>query len=188
MSKKRLSHDLAVLEAMAAEMVDYLKSDVLFWQMARGNMPKLTLGGYLMRQHRLLHLSALLDEAEQQRLQTAVAQFDAALVEKVVRLEQKIHTELGARIRQWGEYLKDVQAQSGASGYGTAVEARAMIAAMTDKLQSPPYQLQPRILDQVGLLDRSLRQRWQPGEFVWPSEWMPAYPEETYWWLYGRPQ
>src|SRR5688500_2426298 len=55
----RLSEDLEVLEAMAAEMNEYLKSEVLFWPMRQGNLPRLTIGGYLMREHRLRALAEL---------------------------------------------------------------------------------------------------------------------------------
>ena len=56
----KLTRDLSILVAMAAEMETYLNSDVLFWHMSTSHMPALTLGGYLMRQHRLLALRDLL--------------------------------------------------------------------------------------------------------------------------------
>jgi len=188
--KEKLSQDLAILEAMASEMEDYLKSDVLFWRMMKGNMPMLTLGGYLVREHRLLALRHLLDESEQARLDAAVTRFNQALVERIVRFEQKAHQELEARIRQWSEYLRDLEGDSKAAAvnYETAAETRTMIAALAHRLQMAPYQLQPRVPEQVELLDRKLRRRWQPGDFIWPDEWRPAYPEMEYWWLYGRPK
>ena len=188
--KEKLKQDLAILEAMASEMEAYLMSDVLFWQMMKGGMPKLTLGGYLMRQRRLLALrDELLDTAEQARLDAAVAQFNQALVEKIVRFEQKANEELGVRLRQWSEYLKDLNWESKASAatYGSAVETRAMIAALIDKLQTAPYRLEPHYAQQLNVLDMNLRNHWKWGEFVWPDEWQPAYPRDRYWWLYGKP-
>ena len=38
-SSERLEKDLAILEAMAAEMEQYLREDILFWRMAQGGMP-----------------------------------------------------------------------------------------------------------------------------------------------------
>jgi hypothetical protein len=187
---EKLRQDLEILAAMGAEMDNYLKSDVLFWPMTNGTMPRLTLGGYLMRQHRLLALENLLTEDERARLEAAVTEFNAALVEKIVRLEQRANQELEARLRQWGEYLKDLARESGSSGayYGTAVEPRAMMTALINKLKLPPYQLEPRIPQQLGMYDNNLRRRWQSGDFVWPEEWQPAYPEGTYWYLYGKPK
>jgi hypothetical protein len=187
---EKLRQDLEILAAMAAEMDSYLKSDVLFWPMANGNMPRLTLGGYLMRQHRLLALENLLAEGEKERLDAAVAQFNEALVEKIVRLEQRVHEELEARLRQWAEYLKDLSRESASSNayYATAVETRAMIRALVNKLKLPPYQLNERILQQITMYDGNLRLRWHSGDFVWPEEWQPAYTKGVYWWLYGRPK
>ncbi|MCI0397143.1 MAG: hypothetical protein L0332_35590 [Chloroflexi bacterium] len=188
--QNKLDRDLEILEAMAAEMEEYLRSSVLFWPMARGDLPRLTLGGYLMRQHRLTALRHLLGEKEVARLDAAVEKFNQALVEKVVRFESRAHEELHARLRQWGEYLNDLNDTSGAAGdyYESAVETRAMIAALVEKLQMPPYRLEERVAQQLGLLDNNLRRRWQPGDFVWPEAWQPAYPQSEYWWLYGRPR
>jgi hypothetical protein len=72
--------------------------------------------------------------------------------------------------------------------YRTAVETRAMIAALVNKLQSKPYELQSRFVSQVNLLDGNLRNNWQSGDFIWPPEWEPAYPRLNYWWLYGQPR
>lgn len=190
MAESKLQHDLAILTAMADEMADYLRSDVLFWPMSSGGMPKLTLGGYLMRQFRLLALGDTLQPAEQQQLSRAVSTFNQALVERVVRFEQKAHQELEARIRQWGEYLRDLEKDRdmGPAGYGTAVETRAMIAVLVEKLQKRPYQLQPRIMPRIDLLDQNLRHFWEPGPFVWVAAWQPAYPQADFWWLYGQPK
>jgi hypothetical protein len=63
-----------------------------------------------------------------------------------------------------------------------------MVAALINKLQFPPYQLDERIPQQTAAYDNNLRRRWQSGEFVWPEEWQAAYPKGEYWWLYGRPR
>jgi len=175
---------------MAAEMEAYLKSDVLFWRMSKFSVPALTLGGYLMRQHRLLLLRDLLTQNQQADLSSTVALYNSSLVERIVRFEQKAHRELDARLRQWGEYLKDVDRGVAAksSNYSTAVEVRAMIISITDQLQLAPYNLSRQVPQQVALLDSQLRRSWEPGDFVWPNSWQPAYPTVEYWWLYGKPK
>ena len=184
----KLEQDLAIAAAMAAQMDDYLKCDILFWNMGQSGMPMLTLGGYLMRQYRLLLLSNLLSEAQQGELETAVIQFNAALAEKIVRLEVKANSELEARIRQFEAFLRDLRkGQETGMNYRTAVEPRAMVAALVDKLRMAPYQLDRQIPGRVETLDRSLRQRWVSGEFIWPQDWQPAYPQDEFWWLYGKP-
>ena len=184
---EKLQRDVEILAAMANEIETYLRSDVLFWHIMDATMPRLTLGGYLMRQHRLLALEDLLDEATRGGLETAVIQYNQALVEKIVRLEQKIHRELEARLRQWSEYLRDLSKDKRAANYAAMVETRAMIEALVGQLELPPYQLDTRVPQQIVLLDNNLRRYWHRGDFIWPPEWQPAYPESVYWWLYGTP-
>ncbi len=185
---EKLQRDLVVLEAMAAEMDHYLKSDLLFWPMSQGGVPRLTLGGYLLRQHRLLGLRDLLTMEQQERLHRAINVYHEALEEKVVRLETKAHEELGARMRQWQTYVAEVKKGAGVAYYESAVEPRAMIDALMAQLRVQPYQLQEEAPRRLAALDRELRQVWEPGSFVWPKEWQPAYPRDKYWWLYGHPR
>jgi hypothetical protein len=189
-AKEKLRKDLKILELMAADMDDYLQSQTLFWPLQDSTLPRLTLGGYLMRQHRLTALRRLLEADEQSRLVIAIDQFNEALVEKVVRFERRAHEELHARLRQWSEYLRELSQESIAAGdyYASAVETRAMIKALLDKLQMPPYALENRVLSEVRTYDNALRNYWHTGDFVWPVEWQPAYPLEAYWWLYGQPR
>jgi hypothetical protein len=186
---EKLRRDLDVLAAMASEVDDYLKSDVRYWPMAHGDMPKLSLGGFLVRCQRLTRLSHWLNEAEQARLETAVTQFNDAAADKIVRTEKHAHEELGVRARQWASYLNDVQREThvAAVNYETAVENRLMITALIQFLQNPPYQLDAHVIRNLDTLDRGLRLHWQEGPFVWAEEWAAAYPKEAYWWLYGRP-
>lgn len=187
---ERLTHDVAVLAAMAEQIPEYLDSDILYWPAPRGGMPALTLGGYLLREQRLLALRHLLSAGQQAELDAAVAQFNAALADRVVRFETKAHKELDARLRQWEETIKDMERGSfdRSSNYSTAVETRAIIQALLDRLSMPPYHAEGRPQQHLGLLDTRLRNMWRPGDFVWPAEWAAAYPQAGRWWLYGAPR
>lgn len=189
-TSERLGRDVAILSAMADEMAAYLDSDILFWPMSHSGMPSLTLGGYLMREHRLQALRDQLSADQQAQLDHAVSSYNQILAERIVRFETKANNELGARLRQWEEYLKDVDRGSAdkASNYDTAVETRAMIAALIDRLSMPPYRLEERPVSHLALLDDRLRNRFARGPFIWPVEWEPAYPATAYWWLYGAPR
>lgn len=186
----RLREDLKILTAMTADMSDYLDSQTLFWPLPDAHMPRLTLGGYLMRQHRLSNLRFLLDPVQQAELDRAIAHYNEALVEKIVRLEQHAHDELHARLRQWSEYLRELCRESvvAADFYPSSVQTRAMIAALLDQLTMPPYELDKRVLDELQAYDNALRNYWHPDDFIWPDEWKPAYPKSKYWWLYGHPR
>ena len=186
---ERLTQDAAVLVAMAGQMDQYLDSDILFWPAPRGGMPALTLGGYLLREHRLRLLSGLLPADQQAQINAAMTQFNQVLADRVVRFEKKDHNELEPRLRQWEEYIKDMDRGTfdRSSNYGTAVETRAIIQALLEKLSLPPYQTEARPQQHLETLDTRLRSRFVPADFIWPLEWEPAYPRPTYWWLYGSP-
>lgn len=190
MEDKKINQDLTIIDAMSNEMGEYLDTPALFGQMGRSGMPKITVGGYLMREYRLIGLADLLEPDQIALLNTAVSQFNDALEERIVRFEEKAHREAEARIRQWGEYLRDVErdGENSQTAYATAVEARAMLHAIVDRLSKRPFQLAPRISEQIELLDLQLRRVWKPGAFVWPDGWQVAYPEDTFWWLYGMPR
>ncbi|MCC6602504.1 MAG: hypothetical protein IT327_04800 [Anaerolineae bacterium] len=189
-SEEKLAHDLEILQAMAGQMDDYLRSESLFWPMGYSDMPQLTLGGYWLRQHRLTALRHLLTSEQQAQLDEAVQTFNTAVSEWVVRTEKRAHTELEARVRQWGEYLRDLADKNAGEvvSYPAQVEVRAIIAALLDQLQQRPYTLDPKLARAATSLDQGLRARLSGGEFVWPEAWQPAYPKAAYWFLYGRPR
>jgi len=189
-ANERLGQDVAVLSAMAEQMPQYLDSDILFWPAPRGGMPALTLGGYLLREHRLQALAGLLTAEQQVEVSGALTRFNQALADRVVRFEKKAHHELEARLRQWEEYLKDMDRGTfdRSSNYATTVETRAIIQALLNRLGMPPYRTEDRPEQHLATLDTRLRGRWQPGDFVWPAAWEPAYPRAEYWWLYGSPR
>jgi hypothetical protein len=185
---EKLKKDLAILERFSAEMHLYLPSDMLFYPTGP-NIPQLTLGGYLMRQHRLLLLRDLLDSAEQNRLDHAISQAQSVFSQLIVRFEHHAHEELEARFRQWNEYLRDVSRNAAeyADYYESSVEPRVMIKAIVDQFRLPPYELKSTIPDRIKALDQALYARWRTGDFIWPEEWEGAYPVTEFWWLYGLP-
>jgi hypothetical protein len=188
--KTDLSQDLDIAAAMATGMKDYLTGSNLFQPLSQPGMPSLTLGGYLMRAHRLDALRSQLDPADQRRLDETQATFHQALVERGPQFQQKANQELKARLRQWNEFLKDFDRaeRPSAAQYQAAVEPRAMIEALMQAVdQDSRYQLDSSIASQVATLDQTLRSHWREGSFTWPQAWQSAYPAADYWWLYGQP-
>ena len=181
---EKLRDDLKILESMAAKMAEYLDSKDVFWPKIDSDPVQPTIGGYLMRQDRLQALAGtLLNEAERQRLQAAVEQFDQVVSRKKDRFEHKAKQELPARVRQWEQKLQELLKDEFPSPayYRADVEERVIAAVLSDHIQAAPS-----VTEQLQRLDQQLRQRWTPGAFVWPAEWKPAYPESAYWWLYGK--
>ena len=185
-----LKNDLMILEAMAENMKNYLVSDAKSFTLPRVNMPKLTIGGYLMRQDRLTAVEAKLTNGDRTRLMAARGKFDAALIEKVVRFETRTHQELRMRISEWSGYLRDLTSKVAADKhhYSGIVDIRVVIESMMKKLQTDPYRLEDQIVRGMDSFDKKLRTCWQVGDFLWEPVWQAAYPQETYWYLYGQPE
>ncbi|NCF66664.1 MAG: hypothetical protein GWP61_11865 [Chloroflexi bacterium] len=185
-----LLHDLLILEEMAANMAAYLDSDVKQWTIPRANMPRLTIGGYLMRQQRLKALQDRLQPDAHARYWVAVQKFDEALVERIVRFEVRANQELHTRIAEWVNYLRDLggHVANEANYYAGIVDTRVVINSLINQLQKRPYQLDQGVLEEVESLDNNLRLRLEGHEFIWEGVWKPAYPPEESWWLYGYPR
>ena len=189
---EKLRRDVSILSAMASQTAPYLDNErVLFWPLSSPALPRLTLGGFLLRRHRLVQLFDLLPAERQDEVQAALTLFNGALEGRTVRFERKAQQEIGARIRQWaaglGDHLAEVRrGNATASFLATTVEVRAILAALLEEMGSYPYHLDPVLVRRVAEIDQQLRARWVRGPFLWAPEWAPAYPQEAYWWLYGH--
>ena len=189
-ARETAQRDLEIYAEMVAEMEAYLLSEATRWKMKKGDMPKLTVGGCLMRHHRLPVVRTQLGIAAQKRLEITQQSFTQALADNVVGFEKKMHQELHARLSDWSSYLRHMVSRMVAdvAYFTSVVDTRVVVEAMIDELQKPVYHFDQQILEQVTALDNNLQVRWQIDEFVWPAVWQPCYPPEKYWWLYGRPK
>lgn len=184
-----LERDLTILKVMVANLPGYLTSDNIDTKIYGHNIPKLTIGGCLMRQQRLEVVKAHLAPEQQEKFAAVAAQLGHLMANNVVRFEQKTHQELHVRLGEWMaslRYLAQHQAEE-RGFYDDKVDTRVVIAAMMTQMSQTPFQLKKQITTQANSLDNNLRQRWQPGEFIWHAVWQEAYPKDAYWYLYGRP-
>jgi len=190
-TKQKLAYDLRIVEGLVGHMEAYLNSSSLFWSAAHADLSVITLGEYLMRQNRLLALrSQSLGMVDQERLDVASSYFDHVLFNKVSEFEQAAQQELSVRIMQWDKYWQELDRVTPAdiSDVHLALEARVIIEDVLQKLYLLSCSPESYLVEQIDQLDFTLRQKWQPGKFVWPAEWRVAYPEAIYWWLYGKPR
>ena len=188
---EKLTQDFNIFLAMGDELNDYLLTDTLFRTMTDPGLPKLTLGGYLMRQHRLAALANThLTPTQQTQLHTVIRQNEQAIKARKTFFQKKVDQELAARLRQWSAYLDDAADSESArepTRYRTAVEARLMLAAITDAAEAISVDVAHAHIEKIDALDHRLHQTWHTGPFILPDTWQDAYPETSYWWLYGLP-
>ncbi|MBI1877520.1 MAG: hypothetical protein HYR94_04695 [Chloroflexi bacterium] len=185
-----MAQDLRRIEAMVREMKVYLSSDMPFsHELSAKKTPTVTVGGYLIRQNRLLALrsSNFLNKTDQNRLDAAISYFDQVLYQNGVEFKQKVCQELEEWLHQWDKYLWYLDKEEVNPHYSSAVETRVIIEDIFQKIYILSYDVEPHIAEKIEQLDLKLRQYWQPGNFIWPAEWQSVYPQKIYWWLYGKP-
>ncbi len=108
-SPPELEADLLEAEAGARDLVDYLLSDRLFWQLSLETplgtrQPKMTLGSLY---ERIDHLKAAPDlgDHDRQRLSLVVTAWDAARRRYPTHFTAKLRRELDSYLKNWTYYL-----------------------------------------------------------------------------------
>lgn len=187
-----IEHDLAVLQAMTAEIEDYLKADILFWQLSPERSispapPLLTIGGYLLRAQRLGGLASELDREQREQLRAAEDSYRLATTAWRVRTGQHIQRELKARLDSWQWFVEDCLARKSScvDYYATEAEVRTIVALLLRAGEQ--VDLSPHI-ERLGQLDQGFRTWFKAGEFIWRASLQASFPVDEFWWLYGRPE
>lgn len=164
--------DLSFLAAALPELQDYLLSDELYWPLGSvgASLPRLTLGGLL------LALRRCGDEK-------FVRDADAVRYRWRAAWEAKARREAHSRLEQWKLFLEDLRQsrEAHAQDYPGQVRVRVMLDLLLADL--PPL---PAVSAALDGLDRGLRAGFVPGEFLWENVLRSAFPQDTFWYLYGR--
>lgn len=188
-----IKRDVAVLEAMAAEMEPYLKSEPLYWRLSpekRISPPPsmLTIGGALLRAKRLDGFKEAMEPEQYARTKAVRAQIEETMAEWKAHAGQKMARELEARLNSWRQYTNDCQErkQSCLSGYPNGAEKRTIAALLIDEASGLTDVSEFR--EQVEALDAGFRPFFAPGEFVWDKRLTAVFPKQRFWWLYGGPE
>lgn len=165
--------DQTFLDESLPELQAYLLSNELYWGLGCG-VPRLTLGNILFALHRL----AVAEPAEARETRQKV---DAFKAQWRVAWEAKIARETESRLRLWMQFLQEQEhdEQRSRAHYAAAVRERAILQLLLKEF--------PEVSKQAALadLDRRLRAKFLPGEFVWEAIYLPVFPADEFWFLYG---
>jgi hypothetical protein len=188
-----LEYDLTVVEMMGAELEKYLKSDTLYWQLSPTKPvspppPMLTIGGCLLRLHRLQNLTALLTAEQKIRLQKVFTYYQDITTQWAAHTETRIRREAGARLNSWNWFADDCNAQKKAciQYYATEAELRTLIHLLLK--EGGRFGNFEKEKKKLAGIDAGVRRWFQPGDFIWRTELELAYPRSEFWWLYGKPE
>ncbi len=186
MIQYNLDGDVRALSELAAGLIPYLYENELYGAMPV-NMPRLTVGGVLMRLHRLEAIRDLLNPEQTRRLDEARAAFDKARAEWPVAYEGKLDRELTARTQALGNIFNDCKdsLRRCADIYPSEIEKRVMAEQLASE-ERERKTLTPVQEAALRGFDAGIKQFIEPGEFLWDPRLKAAYPEDAYWYLYRR--
>lgn len=185
----KIAHDLEYLESMATEIKPYLLGKDLYWTLhgSHGVLPLGTLGGMMLRLHRLDALRDQMTPDQVARCEQARTALQSEMDDKLVQAEQKMLREADARLTNWEAYLEELNrnVKRYMPDYRTQVEGRTIIEFLRDYAGSAfdGHHITKRIMG----LDRLLRDLTESGDFLLDEELQAAFPSERFWWLYAHP-
>jgi hypothetical protein len=147
-------------------------------------LPKLTIGGFLERAHRLQ--AAPLSPGQRATLDAAKRGFESAREAHRSRYMTRALHDLRGRMDAWIWYLDDYARRptDEAPYYAAQAHTRLAIALLLDELAGSPETAE--LEHRLAALDQRLRADWMDGAFVWHPALAHAFPPDRFWWLYGR--
>ncbi len=178
--------DLKEVKAMVENLVPYIYEDNLYGNISTDSA-RLTPGSVLLRLRRLGALRSQMNEAQAALYDKLKAQNDTVRKEWGVAYGKKMVTEAESRLRDLQTFIKECKEDPKlcANAYNPEALRRTIVAEIISAL--------PADVDQSGLknalisVDSGLRRNIRETPFIWAQVLQPIYPQEQYWWLYGRP-
>lgn len=182
-----LKDDLDVLTAMVEHLKPYLYEKELFGEIGN-RMPKLTLGGLLMRKYRLEALEDQLSSGQVQRLHTNVQVLDTLRYEWLSHYKDKLLQEFKSRLNAIQWFLEDCKnsPQLCDANYPNEAEKRTLVHHVIQAAEAEGiFEKEHRTM--LRAVDQRLRSLARGENFLWDVQLKSIYPRDTFWWLYGRP-
>lgn len=184
------ANDLREARLMIENFSDYVRGDELYQSVGGffSKMPSLTTGAILMRLRRLDELNSYLDANQKTTLSEISQSFAAIRTEWRHHYEEKLSQEAYSRLDAMQNFFRECQesAQSCASIYRPEMLRRTMVEEITTEMQDLDI-TDADLTRKVRSTDGTLRGLLRQDEFQWAAVLRPAYPETTFWWLYGKP-
>lgn len=184
-----IDRDLSEAQAFADHLVPYVYENELYGSIGgmfgSGSMPRLTVGGLLLRLRQLHALEDQLTPEQKTRLAAADAKTESARREWMVHYDGKLAQEAISRLKMIQRFFDDCadDPRTCAANYPLEAMRRTIVQVIADTLAEP----NPEIDKLMSRVDMQLRRFTQPSDFIWASALQPAYPPDAYWWLYAKP-
>lgn len=184
---KSVEYDLRYFEAGLESLEEYLLTDDMFYPLAvkppdgEPDYPRLTLGWLLLTGARLKGRDV--DAVQKVRLEKAFTDFDRNRAKWRVAWEKKARHCFQTRARMWGNYLDEYRENphDNADRYPYEVRLRVML-----ELLGGEFSQQQAEADMLRGSDGFLRAALVMNGFIWEKEIQEGFPQDKYWYLYGK--
>lgn len=190
-----LNRDLDEARAMVEGLDDYVQGDRLYGSVegagmysADSTMPSLTIGGLLLRLHRLHKLEGQMSPEQKAILTIIETEHERVRKEWSVHYLQKLANEAGARLHSLEAFFAECEddPEGCAGAYLPEAQRRTILQDIVDALSE--YHMPDSGLDHsLKSHDVQLRRLTEPTDFIWDAKLQTVYPREKYWWLYVEP-
>lgn len=191
MDQQQIETTLAVTQAMADELADYLMGDNLYRQLivktpGGVKQPKMTVGALLENVQSLEWEQEQLSPEQRRQLQAIQ---DRVAIDRgafAAQWRTMLRRELKALLDSWRWYLDDASRDPDArETYGHEAHIRTRIDLVLAALGKDPLSSEQR--RELGELDTRLRGMLHGSAYAGPRGSEERYPADQAWWLYGQP-
>lgn len=185
------SVDLAITEAMVAELEEYIIKDEVYRTLivrtpSGDHNVRMTGGDLLARLHRLHGEQKALSAEQVRRLEEAQRQADATIYSLRTRFHQRLHREMKARLDSLTWFLDDCSQdkQRGRVEFPYEMRNRQRIEEILKNLGT---NVPAALRESLRRVDKRIREIGKVGSFTWDKRVEHIYPQDEYWYLYMLP-
>lgn len=183
--------DLAVLEAFAAELEEYIVKDELY-RTVRVHLPtgdqmiQMSGGDLLTRIFRLSAERDRLTPEQKVRFDAARSAAEKTIYSLRTRFHQRLLREVKARLDSLNWFLDECASEPARcrGEYPFEIRNRQRIDAILAEVGAD---LTPELKSQVNRTDERIRMLVKPGNFAWDSRLEAVFPRTRFWYLYVSP-
>lgn len=180
-------YEFRFLQAGAEILEDFLLSPDVYWpigiQAPSGETPypQLSLGCLALAQTRAQVKAQ--SQPEKVQYERVLAEIQAVHEKWRVAWGNKAANECRSRLTQWRNFLEDYREKPAADYDRFAYEVTRRVVLQLLSADAALSSIEQELISGLdGLLDSLLVR----GEFIWEADLQTAFPEQTFWFLYGR--
>lgn len=183
--------DLKEAVAMADALVPYVHQGELYGSTGGGffsTMPRMTIGGLLLRLRRLDALRDQLDASGQEQLDKARARNEEVFRTWRDHYEGKMQREALSRLNAMNTFFEECRANPHLCPtiYQPEATRRTVVEELIGALKAAKVET-AEIEAKAKSIDGQLRGVVQTSDFIWDAVLEPIYPKGAFWWLYHAP-